>query len=260
MLGNLPLAFPTLLLVPLVLLPPEGALLLLLVSALVLGLPHGAADLAIGPRLMPFPRFLFLYLLLTLPPLLLLLFHPPLALWAFLLLAFWHWGRGEERGALGFLRAGLVLFLPFLKPEAIRPFLEAFAGGYSPPPWVALLPLLLLPWALKERHPRASWADTALLALLGLLLHPYALLGGYFILHHSYGHLRRLQAEGWLGPGDRVWVWLGTLGGLALGLALYPLFRDALAAYMGAVFALTLPHALLVGLWEERVRFAPRGP
>ncbi|WP_337845739.1 Brp/Blh family beta-carotene 15,15'-dioxygenase [Thermus sp.] len=155
---------PALYLLPLALLP-EGWALGLLLSALLLGLPHGAADLLIARRLgLPLGGFVALYLLLALPPLLALLAHPPLGLLGFLLLALLHWGRVEGRGGLGFLRAGVVLGFPLLfHREAIGPFLQAFAGGYAPPPLPVALLLGLLLWALAEGHaPRAWWGCGAL--------------------------------------------------------------------------------------------------
>ncbi len=40
--------------------------------------------------------------------------------------------------------------------------------------------------------------------------------------------------------------------GSQLALALYPFFRNPLAPYMAAVFALTLPHALVMEAWLRR--------
>ncbi len=54
------------------------------------------------------------------------------------------------------------------------------------------------------------------------------------------------------GLGEWGQVYLATLGGLLLALLLYPRLEDPLAAYMGAVFALTLPHALTMELWLRR--------
>uniref|UniRef100_A0A831XHH6 Beta-carotene 15,15'-monooxygenase n=1 Tax=Thermus islandicus TaxID=540988 RepID=A0A831XHH6_9DEIN len=243
-------------LLPLALLPGTWALGLLLLSALVLGLPHGAADLVLarrlGLRLVP---FVGLYLLLAGLALGVFLLFPPLALLLFLALALLHWGRLEERGALGYLRAALVLLLPFLcHREAIGPFLRAFAGGFAPPPGLAALVLsLLLLLALREKHPLRAWGDTLGLFLLALLAHPYAALAGYFLLEHSLKSLRLVGVQG------REWLWVygGTLGGLGLALLLYPRTMDPLAAYMGAVFALTPPHLLVVELWLGRLR--PRG-
>lgn len=246
---------PSLWLLPLVFLSSEAAFWFLLASALVLGLPHGATDIVVGPRLMPFKIFLGIYLALAIPPLLLLWMWPALGLWTLLMLALWHWGRGEEKGLLGFLRASIVIFLPLLQLETIKPFLDVFAKGYTPPRWTALIVLVFIPLALREKPSLWQWLDTAILALVALLAHPYALIGGYFIVHHSYGHLKRLKEEGWLSRKDYLPTALTTLGGLAIALFLYPFFQDPLAAYIGATFALTLPHALIVTIWEERVRF-----
>lgn len=250
---------PSLYLIPLIPLPEAWALPLLLLSALVLGLPHGAADLLVARRLgWPFSTFVALYLFLAFLPLALLLLHPPSGLLAFLLLALLHWGRVEGKGALGYLRAGTVLLFPFVfHSEQIAPFLQAFAGGFALPSWAPFLFLGVLGlWALREGAPLRLWGDTALLALVAALAHPYAALAGYFLLQHSLDSLRLVGVRG------RDWlpVYGATLGALLLALALYPLFRDPLAAYMAAIFALTLPHALTMEAWLRHLPPPARWP
>lgn len=250
---------PSLYLLPLILLPEGWALALLLLSALVLGLPHGAADLLVARKLgWPLLPFVGLYLLLALLPLALLLLYPPAGLLAFLLLALLHWGRVEGKGPLGYLRAGIVLLFPFLlHGERIAPFLQAFVGGFALPPWAALFPLAgLFLWALRGGAPPRLWGDTALLALVAALAHPYAALAGYFLLQHSLDSLRLVGVRG------RDWlpVYGATFGAILLALALYPAFRDPLAAYMAAVFALTLPHALMMEAWLRRLPPPARWP
>lgn len=246
-------------LLPLALLPESWGQALLLLSALVLGLPHGAADLLVARRLgWPLAPFLGAYLLLAALPLALLLAHPPLGLLGFLLLALLHWGRVEGKGFLGYLRAGTVLLFPFLfHGEAITPFLKAFAQGFALPPGVAFalwLGLLLL--ALRERHSLRLWGDTLALALLAFVAHPYAALAGYFLLQHSLDSLRLV------GVRDREWlgVYAATLAALVLALLLYPHFQDPLAAYMALLFALTLPHALTLEAWLRRPPLPGRWP
>ncbi len=247
---------PSFYLLPLIFLPEAWALGLLLLSALALGMPHGAADLLVARRLgLPLLPYLALYLGLAGLLLALLLHQPALALLLFLGMALFHWGRVEGKGALGYLRAGTILLFPFLfHQEAIQPFLQAFSGGFGLPPWVAgaLWGFLLL-LALRERPRARALGDTLLLVLVAALAHPYAALGGYFLLQHSLDSLRLVGVRG------REWLWVygGTLGGLVLALLLYPRLQDPLAAYMGAVFALTLPHLLTMELWLGRLR--PRG-
>ena len=243
------------LLLPLVFLPEEWALGLLLASALVLGLPHGGADILVALRLgWPLGGFLALYLSLAGLALGSLLLFPPLGLVAFLVLALLHWGRVEGKGPLGYWRAGTVLLFPFaFHREDILPFLHAFAGGFLLPPALAVvLWVLLALWSFRERPPWPQVADTLLLAALAFFAHPYALLAGYFLLQHSWDSLRLVGVRGW--------EWLGvygaTLGGILLAWALYPRFQDPLAAYMAAVYALTLPHALTMEAWLRR--FPPR--
>lgn len=250
---------PALYLLPLILLPEPWALGLLLLSALVLGLPHGAADLLVARRLgLPLGAFVGGYLLLAGVALAVLLLHPPTALLLFLLLALFHWGRTEGRGALGYLRAGGILFIPFLfHQEAIAPFLKAFASGFTLPAGLAasLLGILLL-LSLRERHPLGAWVDTLWLFLLALLAHPYAALAGYFLMKHSLESLRLVGVRGW----EWAWVYGGTLGGLALAFLLFLRTPDPLAAYMGAIFALTLPHLLVVELWLRWLRLHAQWP
>jgi Brp/Blh family beta-carotene 15,15'-monooxygenase len=247
---------PSFYLLPFIFLPEAWALGLLLLSALALGMPHGAADLLVARRLgLPLLPYLALYLGLAGLLLALLLHQPALALLLFLGMALFHWGRVEGKGALGYLRAGTILLFPFLfHQEAIQPFLQAFSRGFGLPPWVAGASwgfLLLL--ALRERPRARALGDTLLLALVAALAHPYAALGGYFLLQHSLDSLRLVGVRG------REWLWVygGTLGGIVLALLLYPRLQDPLAAYMGAIFALTLPHLLTMELWLGRLQ--PRG-
>jgi Brp/Blh family beta-carotene 15,15'-monooxygenase len=250
---------PSLYLLPLLFLPEAWALGLLLLSAPFLGMPHGVADLLVARRLgLPLLPFLGLYLGLSGLLLALLLLKPPLALLLFLAMALLHWGRVEGKGTLGYLRAGTVLLFPFLfHREAIRPFLEAFAGGFALPTWGAgaLWAFLLLPTLRARPAAKALW-DTLLLVLVAALAHPYATLAGYFLLQHSLDSLRLVGVRG------REWllVYAGTLGGLLLALLLYPRLQDPLAAYMGAIFALTLPHLLTMELWLGRPRPPARWP
>ncbi|WP_114313307.1 beta-carotene 15,15'-dioxygenase, Brp/Blh family [Thermus caldifontis] len=246
-------------LLPLVFLPEGWALGLLLLSAVVLGLPHGAADVLVAHRLRwPLGGFLALYLLVAGLALGLLLFLPPLGLAVFLTLALFHWGRVEAKGPLGYWRAGTVLLFPFLfHQERILPFLQAFAPGFAMPPGLALaLWALLGLGALWRRPPWPQAADTLLLCLVAFLAHPYAALAGYFLLQHSWDSLRLVGVHGkdWLA------VYVATLGGLLLALALYPRFQDPLAVYMAAVYALTLPHALTMEAWLRRPRLPERWP
>jgi hypothetical protein len=100
---------PSFYLLPLIFLPEAWALGLLL-SALALGMPHGAADLLVARRLgLPLLPYLALYLGLAGLLLALLLQQPALALLLFLGMALFHWGRVEGKGALGYLRAGTIL-------------------------------------------------------------------------------------------------------------------------------------------------------
>jgi hypothetical protein len=171
---------PSFYLLPLIFLPEAWALGLLLLSALALGMPHGAADLLAARRLgLPLLPYLALYLGLAGLLLALLLHQPALALLLFLGMALFHWGRVEGKGALGYLRAGTILLFPFLfHQEAIQPFLQAFSGGFGLPPWVAGASwgfLLLL--ALRERPRARALGDTLLLALVAALAPPLRRLG-----------------------------------------------------------------------------------
>lgn len=247
---------PSLYLLPLALLPGRWALALLLLSAVVLGMPHGAADLLVAQRLgWRWHRFIAWYLLLAALPLLLMLVWPAAGLVVFLALTIWHWGRIEEKGGLGYLRAASVLLIPFIvHRSAITPFVTAFAGGFALPAPLALAAwLALLAWALAQRPSRALWQDTAALIMLALLAHPYAALAGYFLLQHSLASLRLVGVSG------RQWltVYGGTLGGVLIAAALYPHFGDPLAAYMSAIFALTLPHTVTMEAWLRRGYSSP---
>lgn len=243
--------YSTLWLFPLALLPEGPAFGLLLASAVFLGLPHGGADLLLARRLgYPLWAFVLVYLSLAALALLLLFLAPAWALLGFLLLALFHWGRVEQRGPLGYLRAGMVLAFPFFfHPAEIRPFLEAFSNGWIPPSGTLLVPLvLLLVLSFFRPRPLMEWVDTALLALFLWLAHPYAGLAGYFLFQHSLKSFRLVGVR----KGEWKEVYLATLGALLLAFFLWPRLQDSLAAYMGAVYVLTLPHVLTMELWFRR--------
>lgn len=237
-------------LLPLVLLPGDWSLGLLLLSALVLGLPHGAADLLLARRLAwpmgsffwrltccwrdwPWPSFSF---------------SLPLASsssWAWPFSTGGGWRLRSPRLLAGRHRPPLPLRLSrgrdsTFPPGLCRRFCPGAGGGLGPMGPFGPLGLGAPPPVV----PAGGYPPLGLGGPLGPSLRRLGRL-----LQHSWDSLSLVGVRG----RDWLWVYLATLGGLILALALYPRFQDPLAAYMAAVYALTVPHALTVEAWLRRL-------
>lgn len=274
-----------------------------LVTGLLVGVPHGAVD-----HLLPAyrartgvstsVRLLAGYVALAGLAWVLIWAFPGPGLVAFLAVSAWHFGSGEatfaqvRAGQTG-RRAGtsllgpVVVLLPVLShPSAVRPYLRAFAPGWSwvVPTWVAGAgTALLVAGALGLvvlRARRARWTEAVeagLLVTLGLVATPAVSLGVYFGGWHSVRHIALLLAEdpangadlgaGRLGPplarfarqaAGPTCVVLGTLGALWTWSAHQDVHRFV-ATDLAVLAALTVPHAAAVW-WLDRTRPATRSP
>lgn len=198
-------------------------------SALLLGLPHGAADPWIpqwtqGER-WPWRRwcrFLLLYLLATGVAVGLWRWQRGWAAVGFLLLTVWHWGSADASGLLPprngrwvglALGRGLVVVAgPLtLAPEGSAAVLTRLAGDRDVVEAVLALarPALAVGVLLEAvtlslsalgrvtepgawRRPLAHGVETGLLLATFSLLPPAAAVGIYFVAFHAWRHLERL--------------------------------------------------------------------
>ncbi|WP_161881757.1 Brp/Blh family beta-carotene 15,15'-dioxygenase [Deinococcus alpinitundrae] len=288
------------------------ALVPLLLSAVLFGLPHGALDhlvpLRQGWRLTRRWTGLGLFLLAYLGVVLLYLelwtLWPVVAYWGFLLTSALHWGHGDldflERqlgrtrtwhsGATLLLRGSLPIVVPFLAfPDAYERLARSAARAFhaplpAGPLWsaslfqgltVAFVAVLLVSVVNTLCCSVSRWAavteltEVALLLLVFMRVPAELSIGLYFTLWHSWRHLGRLLELN-SGPLHLRPVSVKALCRLALdltpitlaallllgGLLLWSVPRlnsadDLTALYLALIAALTLPHALLVGMMDR---------
>ncbi|CAM4437925.1 Brp/Blh family beta-carotene 15,15'-dioxygenase [Deinococcus marmoris] len=288
------------------------ALVPLLLSAVLFGLPHGALDhlvpLRQGWRLTRrwtgWGMFLLAYLGVVLLYLGVWTLWPMVAYWGFLLTSALHWGHGDldflERrlgrarawhsGTTLLLRGGLPIVVPFLAfPDAYerlaRSAAQAFHAPLSAGPlWsasftqglaVVFVAVLLMSvvdtvrCAASRRAAVTELTEVALLMLVFVQVPAELSIGLYFTLWHAWRHLGRLLEIN-SRPLNLRPVSLRGLRRLALdltpitlaallllgGLFLWSAPRlhsaeDLTALYLALIAALTLPHALLVGVMDR---------
>lgn len=275
--------------------PSEPVLLPWFLGLVVLGLPHGACDHLVGQKL-GYRRpvgFFALYLAGCGAMGALWLVDVRLALGSFLVLTAVHWGSADAAvhtsrlwSGRGFLvrsaaRGVLVISAPFaLWPleslAVVRGVLELTGGAVGTLPDTRPIALALLALAagvelvlaVADRSPVAG-AETLVLLSLFYLAEPLLAVGTYFILWHSVRHV--LRVERLLG-GEAPWTQLLlryhrralplTLVSLASLILLALVVRPESPAGLVFLFLvllsiLTLPHALLVSLWDLRDRRVP---
>jgi len=202
-----------------------------LLAAVVLGLPHGAADGTVLLRGLPWPRRLSRiagYLALMALATAALLRFPTAALLGFLALSWWHFGAADGAGlatdrapvwlrrAWSFGRGGLAVAVPFAADPtaAWAPFARlaellgtaalvdvAWLGRTGTAAAAAtLLALALSATAPRAVRPRApEWVESGLILGLGLAADPLFTVGAYFLLVHGFRQSASLGKE--LSPG-----------------------------------------------------------
>lgn len=282
---------------------------LLLGSALLFGLPHGAADFWLLKERAysadrSFTRFGVLLFLYTLAALLIAVFwfyFPDLSIVAFLLLTALHFGAGDEvwqgtdsaNPVPSLLRGTVVIVAPLaFHPVESGAVLTALAPSSNSLPLVgatlAWAPSLLIAsaavlavfdvmsWRSRRPYPTVKWLELGLLTLFFWILTPLFAVAVYFVVVHSWRHVFRLElyekntdSEEFSEPVLKVIrdfyvkalpVTLLSLIGLAV---IYIVFRPDpgtltawTSSYLILLSALTVPHAILIGLTEKRLAAA----
>ncbi len=247
-------------------------------SLIVIGLPHGAIDLAVSSRLRGsttwlqslrgFADYAFLLFLVLAAA---FAFPTPVVL-AFAVLSAWHFGSadaldlnesvGEKRGMgwiVAFARGSLVLALPFVchptdSCEVATRLLQLFGSDSTTvyvevisPLAVGILSLAfaIILYELFVQILAREWQYSGILLLeIGSLvtafavLHPLFAMGAYFLCWHSWRHTRRLIR---LMEGESASI---TRAVLRLHVRSLPLLIPTLAV-VAAVLAWALPHATI---------------
>lgn len=266
---------------------PEGSTLLLpLALMLLLGVPHGAYD---GPLLWRYsaarsclPLWLAGYLLLAVGAFLFWQWQHEVAFPLFLTLSLIHFGRSDALAAAlpasplavaGFGGMFTVL-LPWWHRDGVQAVLDLLQVPYAR--FFVALDAVLLLWLpaagatlvnlLRARRHRALLTVLALVAAV-LVLPPLWALCIYFCGQHARHHthwVRRLLQDD---AGARRQLQAILLATLLLGLGCLWLLRDGIAlsaalahTFFAGLFALTVPHMVLVDWWLPRLIVRVSGP
>jgi Brp/Blh family beta-carotene 15,15'-monooxygenase len=239
----------------------------------LLGMPHGALDIALARHLWPIrsarrlAAFLALYLALAAVVVALWLVFPTIALAVFLAYSAWHFSEDwpAAPGRAGRLAGGvLVLALPALAEPARTADLFAALGAEGAPvrQGLAVAGLAAVPvFAITAFGHTASLLRMGFLAGCALVLPPLAYFFVFFCGLHSVRHMLKVSGvldldlrgslRGMVGP---TLVTFAVLA--AAGLLLVRRGGALDATLMQVVFigfaALTVPHILLVDRFEAR--------
>lgn len=285
-----PLLLPTLIAASAGFLPRGAQWIAALAAIVLLGIPHGALDLAIGRVLFRPSRGRLWFLVFALPYLVLagavLLawrVAPMPTLAAFLLASSWHFGREHldalrlpARPAATWALGGIPVAVPVLtQPAATARLLSAIAGApiARPPGWLLAGALVwaglcaFAAWRARSAAPTVP----GLACLWFALLPPILAFALYFTALHAPAHMTSMLRRPDRLPQARTVAaaWRLALPGtaitLALGALLWPLYAGPAPARLAELVfqglaALTLPHMLLDWWLERRMPATPVAP
>jgi len=254
--------------------PSSAAAWTIAIVAVAVGLPHGALDIVIGPRLVKPTLFYGLYVAAAFGIVLAWLVMPVLGVVAFFTSSWYHFARGDgvhhrdlarAGDLLGVSTAGCAIGLPLvLHAGIVTPVLSDLMLGtaaltsaevalfgvmIAAPSLVAGLVAGLA--AVRIRRYSAV-VELTTIALVAAVVHPLVSFAIYFALWHAPRHLLTLEI-------DRhalfraVWATIGTL---IAGTLVWRLAEPAAPAAARVLFiglaALTGPHLALTELCRPR--------
>ncbi len=197
--------------------PSPTSAVAIVVAAVVIGLPHGALDVAIGPRMANPIAFFGAYLLLAATTVAVWLLVPLLGFVMFFLASWFHFARGDadhhrQLGSAGMLlgisTAGCAIGLPLaLHSATVVPVLSDLLGTsvkLSAEQAAAIGATIAYPSivcglvagiaALQIRRFDAV-VELTVIALLAVVVHPLVSFALYFSLWHSPRHLISLDVD-----------------------------------------------------------------
>lgn len=183
--------------------------------AAVLGLPHGAADIVVGPRLIRPSMFQAAYIGLAAATIAAWFVAPAASLVIFMIISWWHFGSGDaehhpELGAtrfgVGAMSAGLVLGMPLLAHSTVvTPIVDDMVGSRvnlgaeivsaAGAAMMLIAIACFLPAAIDAYRIRRwrVFVEVSVLAALALVCHPLITFALYFSCWHSPRHVISLQ-------------------------------------------------------------------
>ena len=252
--------------------PSSAAALTIVIIAVAVGLPHGALDIVIGPRMTKPSLFFGSYLAGAALMMLVWLVAPLLGLVAFFAASWFHFASGDAAhhrrlgdagGLFGLSTAGCALGFPLaLHSSVLAPVLSDLLIGHGAPDrhevaaigWIMAYPSLVAgvvaTIAAVQLHRYSAVAEIAAIATLAVVVHPLVSFALYFALWHSPRHLIGLDIDI-----DRT-SWALALGASAAtvisGAVVWGLIEPSAATAARVVFiglaALTGPHLVVTEL------------
>ena len=256
----------------------DRASLFALACVVIIGLPHGAFDGAIGRHLgygrgwRGLTSFIGLYLGLAAAVVAFWIWQPGLALGLFLLLSAVHFGYGDATGATAVSRmvqiaahGGVAVFgISLFHLQQVTPLFAALTGGDVAVAvlMAELFPLTMIPvaglyliCAIREAALRPRLVELALLCLLLSIVPPLVGFALYFCVIHTGRHMQHIwqHLRGRATPrhilGEAALFTVASwAGGVMIWLWLDSgnVSQDLLQVIFIGLAALTVPHMILV--------------
>jgi beta-carotene 15,15'-dioxygenase len=255
--------------------PTSTATLVICIAAVAIGMPHGALDVVVGPRLWGSARFMAVYGALVPAVVAIWLIAPVVSLAAFLTISWWHFGIGDAtewdasdrwRVVRAAATGGLVLGGPMAAhPDVVRPVFVALVGEGA-----AMSESVVLAWGLAmlavavpcaiavvlahlARREHLLAGELPLLALLVMTASPLVAFSCYFALTHSLRHVVATGAD----RRDLTPVLAATALTLVAGAGAWWLLEPSIDTALKVVFvglsALTVPHLVVTSALHRRL-------
>lgn len=254
--------------------PSPTTALTVVIVAIGIGLPHGALDIVIGPRMARPTTFFGMYLAVAATSVLIWLLAPVLGLVTFFAASWFHFARGDAAhhrhlgGAgplLGMSTAGCAIGLPLaLHSRIVAPVLSDLLMGAASPTAEQVATLgrmiacpsivagIVAGLAALQMRRYATAVELLTIAVLSGVVHPLISFALYFALWHSPRHLITLDID------TRTWARTAaaTAATLIIGTVAWRVAEPSPATTARVVFiglaALTGPHLVVT----ERLRSA----
>jgi Brp/Blh family beta-carotene 15,15'-monooxygenase len=197
--------------------PSLAAAVVIMITAVAIGMPHGALDVVTGPRLTKPIAFFVSYLALGAATVVVWLAAPLFGLVMFFAASWFHFARGDAEhhrrlgnanGLLGIATAGCAIGLPLaLHSETVAPVLSELLLGTATLrseqvatigaiiAYPSIVTGVVAGIAAFQYGRTAAVVELVTIALLGVVVHPLVSFALYFSLWHSPRHLIALDVD-----------------------------------------------------------------